>query len=247
MSRQVIAALAIQIGSWLIWLPLKVLAINAILKAGVRRYPLFFFYMVVTFLFTAIQAPLSIAFTRSDAHAGPWLRRLNDWGGGTTYALILVVVLNLIYRATAKMGARRLVRIVLTAAGLLVAGISLSAHYDGSVPSGVWMTPWTRDLHFCAAILDLALWGILVSSRDRDPRLLLLTGGMGIMFAGEAIGAAIRTLAIPSKSLILFYGGHVFQVLTSALFLYVWWQTFRKEADVGKWEGRAAPKAGSGR
>jgi len=33
---------------------------------------------------------------------------------------------------------------------------------------------------------------MLVAMRDRESRLLLLTGGMGIMFAGEAVGAAVR-------------------------------------------------------
>jgi hypothetical protein len=102
----------------------------------------------------------------------------------------------------------------------------------------MWMTPWTRDLKFCGAILDLALWGLLVSSRDREPRLLLLTGGMGIMFAGEAIGSAIQNLSIPYESYALYYGGHLFQVLASALFLYVWWQAFRRDAGGSGSNGR---------
>jgi hypothetical protein len=223
-------AIAIQVVSWLLWFPLIMLGIHAILKAGVRRYPLMFIYMVVTFLFAAVQLPLSLGFYRSDPNAGPLIRKLHAWGEVSSYGLILAVVLSLVYRATAKMVGRRVLRLSLTAAGLLVIGVSFWARYDSRVPAGLWMTPWTRDLKFCAAILDLALWGLLVTARDRDARLLLLTGGMGIMFAGEAIGAAIQSLAIPYKSYAIYYTGHLFQVFASALFLYVWWQALRREA-----------------
>jgi hypothetical protein len=53
---------------------------------------------------------------------------------------------------------------------------------------------------------------------------------MGIMFAGEAVAAALQSIAIPYKSVALFYSGHIVKVLTDATFLYIWWQTFRSEA-----------------
>ena len=55
------------------------------------------------------------------------------------------------------------------------------------------MTPWTRDLNFCSAILDLALWALLIAAREKDHRLLLLSGGLGIQFTGEAIGESTAT------------------------------------------------------
>ena len=41
------------------------------------------------------------------------------------------------------------------------------------------MTPWTRDLNFGAAILDLGLWALLIGSRQKDRKLLLVTGALG--------------------------------------------------------------------
>jgi hypothetical protein len=210
-----------------------VLVITAIFQAGVRRYPLIFIYTVVSFLFAALQVPNSLQF-RYDRSLGEWLQKVNSISQGTTYALILVVVLSLIYSASGRVASRRLVLIALIGGALLVAAISFLVHYDRRVLIGVWMTSWGRDLRFAAAILDLTLWGLLVSARKKDGRLLLLTGGMGIMFAGEAIGAAIRALAIPRKSITLFYGGHLFDVLADAAFLYVWWQVFRKEAAMAR-------------
>lgn len=223
-------AVAIQLVSWLIWFPLKILGLNAVLRAGIRRYPLIFAYMTATVLFATVQMPMAIGFLRSDRTVGPMLRKINMWGQICTYSLIFAVVLSLVFRATEQMPGRRTLRLVVIAVSLAMIGISLLVRYDGRASLGVWMTPWTRDLKFFAAIVDLVLWGLLISAKKRDSRLLMLTGGMGIMFAGEAIGAAIQSIAIPHKSLNGFYGGHFLGVLASVLFQYVWWQVFRKEA-----------------
>jgi hypothetical protein len=220
----------IQLASWALWFPLEILGITAILRAGVRRYPLIFTFMVATFLFAAAQAPISLAFYRSDSKLGAWLQTLNAAGESITYTLILSVVISLIYRATSGSASRRLLRTTLIGAGILAMAVSFAIHYDARAEAGMWITAWARDAHFCAAILDLALWGLLLASSERDPLLLLLTGGMGIMFAGEAIGAAIRAVAILYRSGPLFYTGHFFRVLTDSLFLFVWWQAFRRES-----------------
>jgi hypothetical protein len=222
--------LVIQIISYLLWFPLKILGISALMRVGVRRYPLILTYMIVTLLFAVVQAPLSISYMRSHRKQGEWFQMLHSVGEGFTYTLILAVVISLIYRATAQSRPRRLIRFSLIAGGLLFMSISFLIHYDSHVILGVWVTPWTRDLHFCAAILDLALWGLLLASREKDSTVLLLTGGMGIMFAGEAIGASIRSVAIHNASYPLFLFGHSLMLLADSVSLYIWWQTFKKQA-----------------
>jgi hypothetical protein len=103
----------------------------------------------------------------------------------------------------------------------------------------MWMAPWTRDITFCAAILDLALWAILIGSRSKDSRLLMLSGGMGIMFCGLAIGESLRTIAIHYRSHPIVLAGNALEQIGNIIFLYVWWQTFRREAS----ERIAAPLA----
>ena len=58
---------------------------------------------------------------------------------------------------------------------------------------------------------------MLVAQKDRDSRLLLLTGGMGIMFAGEAIGGALRSISNTLQSYPLYYSAHGVKVLADAL------------------------------
>ena len=223
-------ALAIQIVSCLLWFPPLVLAISALLRVGVRRYPLIFVYLVVTFLVAAVQAPISFAYRLGNRLIGDWFQTLNSVAQSVTYSLILCVVLTFIFRATAHSETRRVARTAVLVGVSLLVLISFLVHYRANTAWGVWVTPLTRDLHFGAAILDLAAWGMLVASRRRDSRLLLLTGGMGIMFAGEAIGAALRSISIPYRSYPIFYSGHILKVLADATFLYIWWQTFRNEA-----------------
>jgi hypothetical protein len=223
------AALVIQLFSYALWFPLKILGISALLRVGVRRYPLIFSYMVVTFLLAVVEAPISIYYHLQ--HVNPeWYATVNSIDEGITYTLILAVVISLIYRTTARVQPRRIIRLALMAGGFLFIAISFLVHYDSHLQVGGWVTPLTRDLNVCAAILDLALWGLLISSRQRDSIVLLLTGGMGIMFAGEAIGKAIESIAYRYKSRNLFYTGHIVMMLADAAFLYIWWRTFQKEA-----------------
>jgi hypothetical protein len=223
-------ALALQICSCLVWFPLEILTINAILRCGLRRYPLILTYMVVTFLIALVEVPIAISFHLRNQAEGEWFQLLHSVGECLTHVLILAVVVSFIYQVTSRLGPRRLVRFALVTGWLLFIAISLLIHYDRKSHLGNWMAPWTRDLHFAAAILDLALWALLLSSRNKDSRLLLLAGGIGIMFAGEAVGESVRTLAIQKRSYGVFLFGNVMMTLADCSFLYVWWQTFKKEA-----------------
>ena len=86
------------------------------------------------------------------------------------------------------------------------------------------MTPWTRDLNFGAAILDMGLWALLIGSQRKDRKLLLVTGALGIQFTGAAIGQALREMS--SASSVVTIAGD-FVVLTNLARLYIWWQAFR--------------------
>src|SRR5262245_52201994 len=118
--------LDIQVASWALWFPLAILGITAILHAGVRRYPLVFTYLVVTFLFAAVQAPISLAFRRSDQKLGEWFQKLNSTAESITYILVLAVVISLIYRATSRSASRRILRTSLVGAGVLAMAVSFA-------------------------------------------------------------------------------------------------------------------------
>ena len=222
---------ALQVCSYLLWFPLLCLTINAVLRSGVRRYPLVFAYLVITLLITATQAPAALAYQRSRPGSrgqGEWLQWVHAVGETAAYAVLLMVVFSLIYQATARFGGRGVMRTVLTAGPLLVIAISFLINHDSKSMLVDWFTPWSRDLKFCAAVLDLALWGLLLVTRNRDTRLLLLTGGMGVMFAGNAIGESVRHLALRGGSMPLFLASNALLAVADLAMLYIWWRAFRE-------------------
>lgn len=233
---------ALQLCSYLLWFPLIVLAIAAVLRAGVRRYALIFTYLTASFLLAAAQIPAGLAY-HADSRDYEWLNLVYAVGEVAATGLVLAVVLGLIYRASSRIGSRRLLRLVLIAGSVVFMAISFLIHSRAGSGLSFWIMPWKRDVNLCAAILDFALWTMLLNSRGRDPMLLLLTGGMGIMFAGDTIGDALRHLAISRGSGGLFMTGNIVTTLADLVFLYVWWQGFRREAH----QHRIAPLAESGR
>jgi hypothetical protein len=222
--------LVLQLCSLAAWFPLKVLVISAILRCGVRRYPLIFAYSVTTFFIVAAELPVAFAFHSSSGRNREWFQLVYSIGQNITYALIVAVVINLIHRASSRIDSRHLVRFASIAGALIFAVISFLLQYDRRAKLTAWMTPWTRDLSFFAAILDLLLWALLLAARDKDQRLLMLTGGMGIMFAGEAIADAMRSMGLRYHSAAVFFRLAALVVMISdSAFLYIWWQAFRKE------------------
>ncbi|MGA9626167.1 MAG: hypothetical protein WBL65_26095 [Bryobacteraceae bacterium] len=218
---------AILLCGWAIGLPLQILIIGTLLRGRYRRFPFFFAYVIGDFLTTVADVPSAIGYyrgTQGATFAFPVIYWLN---AVVMQVLVYAVVMSLIYQATGTLRSRRIVRASLIAGAILFAGISFLIHWNPALNRGSFMTPWTRDLNFCSAILDLALWSLLIASRERDQCLLLLSGGLGIKFTGEAVGTSIRQLALRTRSRTLSLSGGVLMLLANLMFLYIWWQAFR--------------------
>ena len=183
----------IQVVGWLIGLPLEFLIVSALVRGPYRLFPLVFIYASVNFVTTLVEIPTYLeAFVSKNWTHAVKVYWINEW---ILQVLIFAVVLSLLDQATSASRGRRTTRLGLVVGSIVIAGISFYVHYlPPPVKFGLWMTPWTRDLNFCAAILDLALWMVLIASRTADRRLLLISGALGMQFTGEAIGEAIRYL-----------------------------------------------------
>ncbi len=225
---------ALQVCHYLIWFPLAVLVISAILRCGVRRYPLVFTYMTVTVLIAVAEVPSTFAVAGSHpTHAQVEMHlMMYAMAQGVMHLLIFAVVASFVLRATEDSSIRHLIRAALAIGAPLFVAISFLVHYNKSYNSpvavGYWLTPWTRDINFGAAIVDMVLWGLLLSSRKRNLILLLLVGGVGLTFAGDAISDAIRSIAIHLRSNPIWYSASVVSMLADGGWLYVWWQAFRR-------------------
>lgn len=224
---------AIQVGALLLWLPLNLLIIAGLLRGEYRRFPILFAYTIVEFLAVAAEIPAYLAVYTHGSQAFA-LRVFVYWmDEAIAQVLIYAVVMSLIYRASAKFRQRRLLQSGLIAGALVFAGTSFAVHYSpAATTAGLWMTPWTRDINFCAALLDLVLWALLIASREKDRRLLLLSGALGIQFTGEAMGQAVRELAVQHHSHPIALLGSTLVVTADILRSYIWWRVFYKSSVV---------------
>ncbi|MGO9254881.1 MAG: hypothetical protein ACLQU1_01050 [Bryobacteraceae bacterium] len=210
---------------YVVGLPLELLVIAALLHGGYRQFPLVFAYIIAEFLTTVIEMPLALAYYHTrDPHIAVAYVQWYWRDEVILQFLVFVVVISLIWQATSAARSRRPLRAALILGVILLAGISFLVHFNPKVPTGVWMTPWKRDLNFGSAILDMALWAMLIAKRQKDSRILMLSGGLGIMFAGQAIGESLRTGHL-SRAVVL--PGSVLVMIINLLFYYIWWQTFR--------------------
>src|SRR5690242_3307833 len=212
---------ALQYLSLLLWFPLNLLVIAALLRGPYRRYPLLLTYAVASFLTAVVDLAAYIGRYSGArlAHSFAVYYWVDD---GIRQGLLFTVVISFLYLATRDVRKRALVRTSLIIGAALFAAISFLVHYNSQVVSSRWMTPWTRDLDFGSAILDLALWTILLNARKYDMELFMLTGALGIRFTGEAIGHALRN-QFPG----LLLAADTTVVLASLVCLYIWWQVFR--------------------
>jgi hypothetical protein len=89
------------------------------------------------------------------------------------------------------------------------------------------MSRVVRNLSFCSAIVNMALWFVLIASERKDARLLMITGGLGIQITGDAIGQSLRQV-----SHVTTVAGNMIIVLAHFLCLYIWWQAFQEKRDL---------------
>lgn len=222
------AKFALQVCAYVIGIPLEILIIAALLRGAYRQFPLALAYMSMLLVSTLAETPAYIiGYGFRNPSAKDLFVTLYWFDERVLLGLVFLLVIALIFQATTHMSSRRVVHVGVTAGAVLFAAVSFYIHYHPALKTGAWMTPWTGSLNFGAAVLDLALWMSLIGARKKDQRLLMLSGGLGIQFTGEAIGESIRNLSLESRSASLSLVGGALMIVTNLSFLYVWLQAFR--------------------
>src|ERR1035441_967121 len=166
---------AIQVCAYLFGVPLELMVIAALLRGEYRRYPFIFLYAVIDLLTTILEIQPSMAYRSGTPEVRLRWAHMFWFNEQIMQVLVFVLVLSLVYSATKHLRPRRALLTGMICVSLLVASISLWAHSDPNLSMGRNMTRWTRDLNFCAAVLDLGLWALLIGSRRKDYKLLLVT------------------------------------------------------------------------
>lgn len=206
---------AFQWVSWIVAMSLQVLVLSAMLKGAYRQFAFVFAYLVALFLGTVVEIALFLngPVTRASVRYY-WI---ND---AILQGLLFCLVIALIYQSVDREKRAR-VRRWSVAGSLAMLAVSVAAHQGPRV--WLWLTRVSRDISFAAAILDLILWFTLLAKKEKDHRLLMVSGALGIQFTGSAIGQTLRQL---SPAAVPF--GNIVMVVAHSVCLYAWWQTFRE-------------------
>jgi hypothetical protein len=210
---------------WLIFcvsLTLQVLVIAQLRRKAYREYPFIFIYSLALIMTSVADA----AVFADLATIPPMVYYRNE---ALRQFLLFTVVVSLMDRTMRNRPHRARVRVLLTLFALVVVLVSMYVHRDAYGPHfSVWATQVSRDVSFGSVILTLLLWVTLVSSRRRDVQLLMLTGGLGLQFTGEAISQSVRQLAIHNHYRLVESVGGVAFVASHLIRLYVWREALRK-------------------
>lgn len=107
--------------------------------------------------------------------------------------LRFVLVTVLIYKVASD-GQKPMLRKLLT--GLVIAMVTLPfVLFNFNLfpyPKSAWFNSTSQLLNFAAAILNLMLWTLLLQSRKRDPQLVAVSIGLGILVTGTAVALGLR-------------------------------------------------------
>ncbi len=204
---------------------LQAMVVFAMSRGPWRRYPGIFLYLIVLFL-TAVAD--SAAYLDPEIWSA-WYRPIYFYNNLARQVTGLAAVISLYFTATAKHPRRVALRTRIVAGTAAV--IALSFFLASPTPSGVtlYLTRVCRNLSFANAVLNLVLWFALIRERSRDPRLFIVSGGLGLNMAGEAIGQSLLSM---SRSTVV--AGNLIAVSSHLLCLVIWWKTFRRgESPVG--------------
>jgi len=228
--------------SWFLFaasLALQVLVIASLRRGALKDYSVVFGYCLVLIFATVFDGLVfGGAISLTKAEAGVIFYR-NE---AVRQFMLFAVVISLIDRSLQAYPYRARVRAGLILAMLAAVSISLEIHSASSGKFILWVTQVARDLSFASVVLTLVLWLILISSRKKDHQLLMVTGGLGLQFTGEAIGQSLRQVSWNYVG--LFILGNLVGGITHLLRLYVWREAFRRpgKMTVGKEEPDEEPR-----
>lgn len=134
--------------------------------------------------------------------------------------VVYLLVISLIFGAVRGSERFRWLGRWLVLGAILLAALFVWFHQDENI--ALWMTNVIRNLSLVAMLMNLLLWVLLMKKRTADRTLLLVTTGLGLQMAGEAMGQSLRLIGASTTAL-----GNVVLVLAHLSCLLVWFLAFK--------------------
>jgi hypothetical protein len=192
------------------------------LYGSFRKYPLLSVYCCVLLLTSAVE--LSVYQTKG--YTSVEYRYVFWTDEVVTDALLFLIVIALIYRATEGTNFRRPAERLLS--GVVILALLLPfVVFPRPYYSSHWFNGASQFLNFAAAVMNLLLWTALLATPKRDLQLMTVSTGLGISVTGAAISYGLLS-AIHKPELREFL--RLCYVLFHMLCLPVWCWAFRPGA-----------------
>jgi hypothetical protein len=211
---------------------LQLVLIFLLLRNPQRRSIALFVYTVAVLITTALEF---VATHR--AHPDPGLFRRLYWSDEVIVDLLLFLVV-ISFTNLALEGNPLRAKMSRILAGVVAAALILpfvlfhpplfSSPTHWTPAWGRWFNSTGQMLNFGAAIMNLALWSALLTSRRRDSQLLTVTIGVGVAVAGQAIGFGVRHFISDQSTAREF--PDLFMTMTHVLSVFIWCWAFRSPA-----------------
>ena len=170
------------------------------------------------------------AATRTSAQE--WYARLywtNDVVVDLFRFILVIVLIYMASEASKRVPVRVLVGLVVAA--LVLPFVLFHPNFrivDPSVhipfPRTSWFQSTSQLLNFGAALMNLILWATLLTQKRRDPQILLVSLGLGIVVTGTAFAYGLRYLLGQREFSAV---GYLFMNLTQLIGWIIWCRAFR--------------------
>jgi hypothetical protein len=189
-----------------------------LLRGPFRKYPVFFLYILVQLVADSLEA---FAFFRFPHDSKTYSNFY--WTDEVGVALLLfLVVITFTYEALRENPLRPKAGKILAVIAVLAVVLPFVL-FHSRVFSYRWFNSTDQMLNFGGAIMNLVLWTALLANRRRDPQLLNISMGVGIVATSAAVVWGARLWLSPTNRWPL----DTFAILMHVAGLLLWCWVFR--------------------
>jgi hypothetical protein len=166
---------------------LQLVLLFLLVRGHLRKYFILFVYSLAQLAVTGLEQWVFYGIGQ-----GPLYRNLFWTDEIVMDLLMFVLVITLTYQALEDSPLRAPLGKLLIATLIVALVLPFAVYYRYPIFSTRWFNGASQILNFGAAIMNLALWTALIGKKKRDPQLLMVTLGLGLVVAGQAIGFGLR-------------------------------------------------------
>jgi hypothetical protein len=208
---------------------LQLVVISLMTRGFSRKYPGVFFYLLILFLTSVADFAGSLDPDSWDT----WYSSVYNINNTVRQFGGYFAVISLYVMATERHPRRAVTRFRVIGGSLLLMVLTFAGNYGSIDDPEQYFTLVFRNMSFITAVLNLVLWFALVKTRTSDRILFLVSGGLGLNMAGEAIAESLRDLS-GSSGLVasISVGSHI-------LCLLIWIKALRLSTQTAAGPSRA--------